>query len=250
MNIKTMNEKYSPDTLYQTPLDQIVSFQFDEQVAQVFPDMLHRSIPGYAFIIAQIGVFAKNALQDHSNAYDLGCSLGAASLVIANSTPRKNCTVIAVDYSNAMMTRAQKHFSETTLLNPIESICADINQIKLENASMVVLNFTLQFIAKPQRQALLQKIYQALRPQGILILSEKILFENPEKQQRMSHYHHAFKHANGYSELEISQKRQAIEKVLVPETLIAHEDRLQQAGFQQIDTWFQGYQFVSWVCQK
>ncbi len=245
-----MDKKYNADTLYKNTIEEIVTFQFDEHVANVFPDMLHRSIPGYAFIISQIGVFAKTALQDNSHVYDLGCSLGAASLVIANSTPKKHCKIFGIDCSSAMIERAKKHIIDTPLLNPIEYICEDIETTILENASMVVLNFTLQFIPPERRLSIIKHIYNALRPQGILVVSEKIKYDTQNKQNRLNLLHHAFKQANGYSELEISQKRQAIENFLISETTTTHEERFEQAGFTAFDQWFQGYQFASWVAQK
>ena len=129
---------------------------------------------------------------------------------------------------------------------PVELICADIRDVKIQQASLVVMNFTLQFIAPEHRQALLDRIYQGLKPGGVLLVSEKVGFDAAE-QEWMSELHHAFKKANGYSELEISQKRTALERVLRPDTPATHRRRLHQAGFADCVQWFQCLNFVSFV---
>lgn len=120
----------------------------------------------------------------------------------------------------------------------------------IENASVVVLNFTLQFIPVEERLALLQRIYQGLKPGGALILSEKLAFEDETQDRFHIESHHDFKRSNGYSDLEISQKRSALENVLIPETLAEHQQRLEQAGFEFVEKWFQCFNFVSMVAVK
>jgi tRNA (cmo5U34)-methyltransferase len=83
-----------------------------------------------------------------------------------------------------------------------------------------------------------------------LILSEKIKFADTAEQTLLTDLHLAFKRANGYSELEISQKRSALENVLIPDTLETHQARLQQAGFAQSLQWFQGMNFISLLAVK
>ena len=115
---------------------------------------------------------------------------------------------------------------------------------------MVVLNFTLQFVPEDQRQALCQRISDAMLPGGILILSEKIQFADAHLQELNTDLHHAFKRANGYSDLEVAQKRSALENVLMPETLSAHQQRLKACGFSSVDVWFQCFNFASMVAIK
>ena len=115
---------------------------------------------------------------------------------------------------------------------------------------MVVLNFTLQFIEPAARMDLMKKIYTGLRPGGALLLSEKIAFSDEAEQQRMDALHIAFKKANGYSDLEISQKRSALENVLVPDTLEQHYQRLESAGFNSVDNWFRCINFISLLAVK
>jgi tRNA (cmo5U34)-methyltransferase len=133
---------------------------------------------------------------------------------------------------------------------PLTMVCADLQDVEIENASVVVLNFTLQFIPPTARLALIARIYQGLRPGGVLILSEKIAFEEQKRQDFHLELHHDFKRANGYSDLEISQKRTALENVMIPETLACHQQRLQTAGFAFADIWFQCFNFASLVAVK
>jgi tRNA (cmo5U34)-methyltransferase len=135
-------------------------------------------------------------------------------------------------------------------ITPVTTACADITDIEIKNASVVVLNFTLQFIPIEQREELLQHIYQGMTDGAILILSEKIKFDDDHLQDLNTELHHAFKQANGYSEMEISQKRSALENVLLPETIATHQQRLRNIGFDSIDVWFQCFNFASLVAIK
>lgn len=239
------------DKIYASPLDKMVDFRFDEKVVSVFPDMIQRSVPGYATLISNIGILAARYAQPASYCYDLGCSLGAVSLSMQQRITAANCHIIAVDNSQPMIEKARQNFQlEETASVPVELVCADIADVAIENASVVVMNFTLQFIPLAQRQALISRIYQGMRPGGILILSEKLTFQYAEQEQFHIESHHAFKRDNGYSDLEISQKRSALEQVLIPETLQQHEARLQQAGFGFVEKWFQCFNFVSLVAVK
>jgi len=239
------------DALYAAPLQEIIDFQFDERVVAVFPDMIQRSVPGYGMIISNIGILAAKYAQAGSHCYDLGCSLGAASLAMRQRISTPDCDIIAVDNSPAMLERARELLALDTVASiPVTIICSDIQDVTIENASVVVLNFTLQFIPPPQRLALMQRIYGGLNPGGILILSEKIAFSEPERQNFHVGLHHDFKRANGYSDLEISQKRSALENVMIPETLAVHHKRLKAAGFSCSELWLQCFNFVSLVAIK
>lgn len=228
----------------------VADFRFDETVANVFPDMIQRSVPGYQQIIEMIGVLASSYAQPGSNCYDLGCSLGAATLTMRHTISYADCRIISVDNSEAMIERCQKYIDQDNAEIPVTVICDDLSNVKIENASIVVLNFTLQFIAPEYRQDVLQAIYDGMLPGGMLICSEKINFPCTSEQQLHEDMHYAFKRAKGYSDLEISQKRSAIEKVLLPETAGLHIDRLQSVGFSQTQCWYQCFNFVSFVAVK
>ncbi|UAB69262.1 carboxy-S-adenosyl-L-methionine synthase CmoA [Vibrio sp. SCSIO 43132] len=238
------------DTIFSTPIEKIGDFTFDANVAEVFPDMIQRSVPGYSNIISAIGMLAERFVEPQSNIYDLGCSLGAATLSMRRHISKEGCKIIAVDNSEAMVERCKLHVNAYRSDTPVEVIEADIRDIDIENASVVVLNFTLQFLSPEDRQNLLEKIYRGLRKGGILILSEKYVFENETANELLIDLHHDFKRANGYSELEISQKRSAIENVMRPDSIQMHKDRFESIGFSSNEVWFQCFNFGSMFAIK
>ncbi|MDG5467178.1 carboxy-S-adenosyl-L-methionine synthase CmoA [Deltaproteobacteria bacterium IMCC39524] len=239
------------DEIYASPLNEIIDFDFDEKVADVFPDMIQRSVPGYGTMISTIGILAAKYAQPNSRCYDLGCSLGAVSLSMRLRINQPDCKIIAVDNSEAMVERGVELLaSDNSSKVPVEMVCADIKDIAIEDASVVVLNFTLQFIPLDQRLALITRIYQGLKPGGVLILSEKMAFDDQVKQDFHTEAHHDFKRANGYSDLEISQKRTALERVMIPESFTCHKQRLQEAGFPMSEVWFQCFNFASMIAIK
>jgi tRNA (cmo5U34)-methyltransferase len=238
------------DNLYANPLGEISRFAFDQQVVDVFPDMIKRSVPGYATIINMIGNLAGIYAKANTHCYDLGCSLGAATLAMRHGIRNSDCKIIGVDNSQAMIDRCQQLMAADTTDVKVELINSNIQDVDIQNASMAVLNFTLQFIAVDQRLDLLSKIAKGLNNGGVLILSEKVIFEDQPHQELMTELHHNFKRANGYSDLEIAQKRSAIENYLIPETLDIHRQRLRQAGFSSVDVWFQCFNFASIIAIK
>lgn len=239
------------DAIYASPLEEMIDFRFDERVVDVFPDMIQRSVPGYGTMISTIGILAARYAQKDSHCYDLGCSLGAVTLSMRQRITQPNCDIIAIDNSIAMIERGQQLLvSDLSSTIPVTMLCADIQDVEIENASVVVLNFTLQFIPVKERLLLIKRIYQGLKSGGVLILSEKIAFNESEKQDFHTNVHHDFKRANGYSDLEISQKRSALEKVMIPETLKDHQQRLKLAGFDFSELWFQCFNFASLIAIK
>jgi len=238
------------DQIFSAPLDQIGDFTFDERVAEVFPDMIKRSVPGYSNIISAIGMMTARYAQDNTQLYDLGCSLGAATIAMRRSVQAKNCNIIAIDNSEAMLERCSRHVSAYKSDTPVKMLCDDICAVDISNASIVVLNFTLQFIPPAERHALLTKIYAGLVPGGILILSEKFCFSDDIVNNLQINLHEDFKRANGYSELEISQKRSALEDVMRPDSIETHLKRLKEIGFSSANSWFQCFNFGSMVAIK
>jgi tRNA (cmo5U34)-methyltransferase len=238
------------DSIYAEPLDLIAAFKFDEKVTRVFADMIQRSVPGYGTIISAIGLLAKQYAQQDSRCYDLGCSLGAATLTMASQIETTGCRIVAIDNSEAMIANLKDGLRGLDLNTPVEIQCADIRDTVIEDASIVVLNFTLQFIPVADRGGLLRTIYRGLRPGGILILSEKLKFTDQAQESLHVAMHHLFKQANGYSALEISQKRSALDNVLIPETLNDHKNRLAKAGFSSAEVWFQYFNFASLIALK
>ena len=236
------------DNIYANTLDNIAGFRFDESVAAVFPDMIQRSVPGYSNIITMTGLLAARHAQDHTRCYDLGCSLGASTLSMMANLRDRPIEFIAVDNSSAMLERCQKIFAAQTA--QYQLLDKNLQDVAIENASMVVLNFTLQFVPQQDRERVIKGIYAGMLPGAALVLSEKICFDNPAMQQLTTDLYHDFKMTNGYSALEVSQKRTALENVLLPETVTAHEARLRSAGFHNLGVWFQCFNFISLVAIK
>lgn len=245
--IHTMNKR---DNIYANPLGDVAGFQFDQSVVDVFPDMIQRSVPGYTTIVAMIGTLAERYAQAGSRCYDLGSSLCAATLSMRHRIPAADCEIVAVDNSRAMIDRARTVLDADSGQIPVQLVCDDVQNVAIENASVVVLNFTLQFIPVQERAEILRRIHDGLRPGGVLILSEKVAFEDRDHQELMIELHHSFKRANGYSEMEVAQKRAAIENVLIPETLVQHRERMKSVGFGSVDVWFQCFNFASMIAIK
>jgi tRNA (cmo5U34)-methyltransferase len=230
-------------------MGKVAGFTFDEGVAAVFPDMIQRSVPGYSTVVAISGVLAEHFSQADTRIYDLGCSLGASSFAMAKRA-EPSCELMAVDNSKAMLDQLIQRVKAHPLPIALSTIEADICDVEIHNASVVALNYTLQFVELKKRQRLLEKIYRGMVDRGVLILSEKVAFEDPQVGQLFAELHHDFKRANGYSDLEISQKRDAIENVLLPESIMNHKQRLAECGFSRVEVWFQCFNFVSLVAFK
>lgn len=245
-----MNE----DKIYARDKDGDEPFRFDESVARVFPDMLRRSIPGYAASLDAIGSLAARFVTDNSIAYDLGCSLGAASLAMRQGIRASSCKIIAVDNAPAMVKRCKNiidmddetHAQRT----PVEVVHGDIRETEIQNASMVVLNYTLQFLELRDRDALVEKISSGMNARGILVLSEKVVDEDTHMERLLVELYHEHKRRNNYSALEIARKRAALENVLIPETVSQHRQRLESAGFRNIAVWLRFFNFVSLIAIK
>ncbi|MDB0021622.1 carboxy-S-adenosyl-L-methionine synthase CmoA [Candidatus Pseudothioglobus singularis] len=235
------------DNLFNTNID-IADFRFDKEVVEVFDDMVRRSVPGYDSMIQMIGLIARMYGQDNTNYYDLGSSTGAISLAIALNNKHQKNTFFAIDNSEEMVSKCKQNLESK--IDNLQATCADINQIHIENASIVVLNLTLQFIDVKDRSNLIKKIYEGLNPGGVLIISEKIHFEDKETQDQITNLHIDFKKENGYSELEIANKRQAIENVLITDTKAIHIERLKDSGFKDTSCLFQCLNFVSFLSVK
>lgn len=224
-------------------------FVFDEAVAAVFPDMIRRSLPGYETLIDLQGIVAGHYLHDGSTLYDLGCSLGAA-IVSVHSRADKTVRYIGVDNSAAMLAQCKRNLAARAADARVELLHADVREVEIADADLVLLNFTLQFINRADRLALLRRIYDGLKNGTALILSEKIAAADADENALQQALHARFKTANGYSEMEIAQKRAALEKVMLPDNIAAHRRRLRAAGFRTISEWYRAFNFVSFIAIK
>ena len=235
---------YAGDTADEGP------FEFSEAVARVFPDMLRRSIPVYAATIHAIGLLADRYVEAHTRCYDLGCSLGAATLAMRHGITVPGCRIVAIDNAAPMVARCREIVAEDEGDTPVDVICGDVRDADIRDASMAVMNYTLQFLPRDGRQAMIDRIAGGLRPGGILVLSEKVVHEDPTIEALLVDLHHEFKREQAYSELEISRKRAALEDVLVPDDIATHERRLRTAGFRHTGVWLRRFNFVSLVAVK
>jgi len=233
------------DEVFRKPQPQIVDFVFDETVAAAFTDMIRRSVPGYEVVVPMTGLLAARALPDcsHRHIYDLGCSLGASTLAVLRALDDAPCQLSAVDNSAAMLKRAAELIDDSR----VTFVEADITTLEFEPCAVVLMNWVQQFLDPAARLELLQRIRARLDPQGLLIVSEKIRFSDPAEQAYCDAAHLEFKRANGYSELEISQKRSALENVMLIDTEEEHRQRFTQAGFAHVQKWFSCLNWASFV---
>ena len=235
------------DRIYRDPQAQIVDFAFDAQVAEVFGDMIRRSVPGYETVVPITGLLAARHLAGLPAArhrlYDLGCSLGACTLAVLQQFPEDSLTAIGVDNSAAMLDRARSAIADPR----VSFVGGDICDVELEPAGVVILNFVLQFIPPERRNPLLERIRRSLEPSGLLIVSEKLRFDTPAEQADYESAHLDYKRANGYSELEISQKRSALENVMIVDSEAEHRQRFASAGFGTVRQWFRCLNWASYL---
>lgn len=238
------------DLIFSTKQRALKDFAFDEQVVEVFPDMISRSVPGYNTIIETIGRLSHQYVKENTTIYDLGCSLGAATLAMKKAITAENCNIIGVDNSPAMVERCKMHINAFKGNTPVEIVEGNIIDFPITNASMVVLNFTLQFVEPEKRKDVIANIANGLNKGGLLVLSEKLSDEDKVADDLLIDLHHDFKRANGYSELEIAQKRTALEKVMLTDSVNTQIERLKSAGFSHVTPWFQCFNFYSLVAIK
>jgi tRNA (cmo5U34)-methyltransferase len=243
-----MSDDDRRDRLFAAPLADPGPFRFDAAVADVFADMIARSVPGYALTLQMLAVAARRFARPGTACLDLGCSLGASTLALARNAPA-GTRIVGIDNSPAMIERARSIAARESPGSAIEYRCEDIREADAGPCSLVALNFTLQFVPPGARPALLARLRAALVPGGCLVLSEKLAFDDPAEGALLGALHHDFKALQGYSELEIAQKRSALENVLQPETLGRHRERLHAAGFARVTVWLQCLNFASLIAE-
>ena len=225
-------------------------FNFGEKVASVFDDMLDRSVPFYQEIQRMIAEVAADFAAEGTNIYDLGCSTGN-TLLNLDATVANGVRLIGVDYSEEMLKRCRQKLAERGLQHDHELICADLNQgICIQNASMVLMVLTLQFVRPLYRDTLIRAILRGLNENGCLILVEKVLGEDSVFNRHFIKYYYDLKKRHGYSEMEIAKKREALENVLVPYKLMENREMLLRAGFRYCDVFFKWYNFCGIIAVK
>jgi tRNA (cmo5U34)-methyltransferase len=237
------------DTLFNT-IAPVEKFEFNEQVADVFDDMLDRSVPFYKQVIEMIGQILERALTPGDTVYDLGCSTGTTLLHLARMLPSGDLRFIGIDNSEAMLDKALRKAQMFSMADRVVFNRQDITRLDISGAGAIILNYTLQFINPAVRQDFLGTIYQGLKPNGVLILSEKVVCEDNGYNEQFLASYYQYKKNRGYSELEIAQKREALENVLIPLSRQENRNILKQAGFSRVETFFQWFNFVSFIASK
>lgn len=239
-----------PDRVFQEKVGRVEDFQFTEKVATVFDDMVSRSVPFYQEMQRMIGEMAGDFAVPGTNVYDLGCATGTTMLHLDGCVPA-GVRMVGVDNSEEMLKRCRAKLAEHGFQRPHDLVCADLNQgLEIQNASMVLMILTLQFIRPLHRDRLVETILRGMNPNGALILVEKLIGEDSLFNRLFIKYYYDFKKGNGYSELEISQKREALENVLVPYKLMENREMLLRAGFRHCDVFFKWYNFCGMIAVK
>lgn len=237
------------DTIFNTTGD-VTPFEFNDTVASVFDDMINRSVPHYRELIDFQSRLAAQFYMDNTEIYDLGCSNGNFAIALMQQMNGRPFRMTAVDNSSPMIELFMKRVGGFDSHNGITPLRADIRDVQMDNASVIIANLTLQFIPLEERDRLVNKIFRALIPGGIFLLTEKTVNSDSEMSMLQQDYYYRFKEDNGYSRIEITRKRDALENVLVPETVEAHMDRLRSAGFSAIEMYFKWFHFTSFLCRK
>jgi tRNA (cmo5U34)-methyltransferase len=230
---------------------EICNFEFNQEVAEVFDDMLVRSIPFYSEIQRMVTELAEKFSIDNTNIYDLGCSTGTTMLNILKQKNLKKIKIIGIDYSQPMIDLAKKNLKEKYSGNNYEFFSSDLNKpININNASVVIVVLTLQFVRPIQRELLIKQIYDNLQNKGCLIIVEKIIPGSNLLKKVFIDFYYKFKKSKGYSDLEISQKREALENVLIPYSLSENFELLRRNGFKNADVFFNWYNFAGIIGVK
>lgn len=243
---------HKEDKLFSKPRKRIDDFNFGKETAAVFDDMLNRSVPYYGEIQRMVGELTADFAQEQTAIYDLGCSTANSFLAAAHFLqPGQDVRFIGIDNSKEMLDKARAKLEEIAFPYAYDLRMGDMNHgIGIDNASVVLMSLTLQFVRPLHRDSLLQTIYNGLKPNGCVILVEKVLGEHSSFNRLFIKHYYEYKMRNGYSEMEIAQKREALENVLIPYRLEENKELLRRAGFHSIDVFFKWYNFCGIIAFK
>lgn len=224
-------------------------FVFNEEVVRVFDNMVSRSVPLYREVVAGAVHWALAYYQTGTRIIDVGCSTGTF-LELFGRFLKQPATLVGIDNSQPMLIKAKEKLEQIQPFHQVELICDQAENCSFENSSVVVMNYTLQFLPLPQRQKLLRTVYEGLVPGGLLFLSEKIRSNSPQFQETITRHYEIFKARNGYAKTEIERKKEALENVLIPLTETEQVQMLRSSGFESVDTLMKLHNFVSFVALK
>lgn len=233
------------DSVFEKPLES--QFTFNEEVVSVFDDMIERSVPFYRQMISLSSYFVRQNISEGGRVYDLGSSTGNTLFLIEKESDKK-LELLGLDSSQAMVELSQKKAS--ALNSSVQFVEGDVLECDFLETDAFISNFTLQFIRPLARERFVKKIYDALKPGGIFILSEKLTSEDQKLSKQMIELYHAHKKEQGYSEYEIAKKREALENVLVPYTQEENVAMLKEAGFKSVEVLFRWVNFATFFARK
>lgn len=225
-------------------------FVFNERVVEVFDDMIDRSIPFYKEVIGASAQLLEGFLSPGDTVYDLGCSTGTSLLLFSRLLQHRGLHFVGLDNSGAMLDKARLKAELYGKQDSLSFVLKDITAFDNPGAGCILLHYTLQFIRPLQRPAFLSRIFDHLRPGGVLLVSEKVISHDPRLNREYIAKYHQYKKSRGYSELEIAKKREALENVLIPFSLEENQAMLHKAGFVSVETYFRWFNFASFVAIK
>ncbi|GGH44024.1 carboxy-S-adenosyl-L-methionine synthase [Dyadobacter endophyticus] len=238
------------DQVFKEEITKVSDFKFGTTVVNVFDDMVSRSVPYYNEMQRMLAEIAADHVKEGTFVYDLGCSTGTTLIGLDELIP-SDIRFIGIDESQEMLDKCDLKLKEAGFVRPYDLVSGDLHQqLPITNGSVVILCLTLQFVRPLYRERLLKNIYDGLNPGGVLLLVEKVLAESSIFNRDFIKYYYNYKRRNHYSELEISQKREALENVLIPYKLSENMLLLKEAGFADCEIFFKWYNFSGMIAHK
>jgi len=238
------------DTLFAEEKTPVGDFRFGKETASVFDDMVDRSVPFYHEIQRMTGDIAADFGVAGTNLYDLGCATGTTMLAL-DPMVDPGVRFVGVDNSDDMLAKARQKLEARGVERAYELLNADLNQCQfIENASVAVMNLTLQFVRPLHRERVIRRVLEGLNESGCLVLVEKITLTDSLLNRLFIKHYYEMKRRNGYSNVEISAKREALENVLIPYRFEENRDMLLAAGYRSVEEFFRWYNFCGVVAVK
>jgi tRNA (cmo5U34)-methyltransferase len=238
------------DNLFDSPSQNVTAFHFGEDIARVFDDMVSRSVPFYQELQQMTVELARTFAQSGTRLYDLGCSTGTSLIQLAQACRHLQLQLVGVDNSTAMLQRARQKLADAGCLDRCVLTHTDLEHLQVDNASVILMLLTLQFVRPARREALVRRLAEGLVNDGALILVEKTVSRHARLNHVFIERHHDFKKDQGYSALEIARKRDALENVLIPYRLDENIELLARNGFSEVEVFFRWYNFAGIVAVK
>lgn len=240
------------DQVFDSGEARAADFKFNEQVADVFDDMVSRSVPYYEEQQRMIREISKAFWLPGTCIYDLGCATGTTAVSLSRELP--GASIVGYDNSWPMIHRANQKVEEAGLEERISLRYGDLNgnleELPIENATVATLCWTLQFVRPLRRDNLIRHIYESLADNGALVVTEKVLFNGSPTNRFFIDFYYDYKRRHGYSELEIANKREALENVMVPYRMDENLELFRRSGFEIVETFFQWYNLAGFLCVK